>query len=88
MARRPPEDFRVDRPSMAQIASASDAPAVSLVFPCGAKCPAVVAGCSHCRAGQGPRCLSRPACVGRAHRRLDEGNPSLFVGAIKVWTTG
>lgn len=33
-----------------------------------------------CRAGQGPHCLSRPACVGRAHRRLDEGNPSLFVG--------
>lgn len=35
MARRPPEDFRVDRPSMAQIASASDAPAVSQRCPCG-----------------------------------------------------
>lgn len=34
----------------------------------------------HCRTGQGPRCLSRPACVGRAHWRLDEEDPSLFVG--------
>ena len=34
----------------------------------------------HCRTGHGPRCLSRPACVGRAHWRLDEEDPSLFVG--------
>lgn len=89
MARRPPEDFRVDRPSMAQI---SRAPRLPLRSPCRAKykCPAVVAGLLDCSAGPGKvsAACHGLAGVGRAHRRLDEGNPSLFVGAIKVWTTG
>lgn len=81
MARRPPEDFRVAR-QLHRSRAAPTAPRRPLQFvPAAQKvhCGPGWIGCSTAGPGQGPRCLSRPACVGRAHRRLDEGNPSLFV---------
>lgn len=69
------------RPSLAQIASPPGRPCAAA-----GPLPRNKSGLQSwlavlsCRAGQGPHCLSRPACVGRAHRRLDEGNPSLFTG--------
>lgn len=76
----------------------SKAPAVWSVPAAAKKCTAFelrswdgLAGCHRQTAGPGKvpaACHGLPVRWEGAHRRLDEGNPSLFVAVFKVWTTG
>lgn len=77
VARRPPDDFRA--PSVT--GTDREHPPAPLRGPCRAKVTCSAGWlCSAAGLGRDPTACHGLPGVGRAHRRLDEGNPSLFVG--------